>query len=81
MSEGLIVQTNGPYLRIVLPDFESNWAAVWDSIDFELEEGSCAPRWSPLLPRRRMPRGRLGAGHATGATRRGDGRRAESRRP
>lgn len=39
MSEDLIVQTNGPYLRIVLPDFEPDWAAVWDSVDAELEEG------------------------------------------
>ena len=39
MSEDLIVQTNGPYLRIVLPDFEPDWVAVWGAIDFELEEG------------------------------------------
>jgi hypothetical protein len=39
MSEDLIVQTNGPYLRVVLPDFELDWAAVWDAVDFELEDG------------------------------------------
>lgn len=39
MSEDLIVQTNGPYLRIVLPDFEPDWVAVWGAVDFELEEG------------------------------------------
>lgn len=39
MSEDLVVQTNGPYLRIVLPDFDPDWAAVWDAVDFELEEG------------------------------------------
>ena len=39
MSEDLVVQTNGPYLRVVLPDFESDWTEVWSAIDFELEEG------------------------------------------
>ena len=39
MSEDLVVQTNGPYLRVVLPDFEPDWASVWSAIDFELEEG------------------------------------------
>ena len=39
MCEDLIVQTNGPYLRVVLPDFEPDWAAVWSALDFELEEG------------------------------------------
>ena len=39
MSEDLIVQTNGPYLRVVLPDFEPDWAEVWSAVDFELEEG------------------------------------------
>ena len=39
MSEDLVVQTNGPYFRVVLPDFEPDWAAVWSAVDFELEEG------------------------------------------
>ncbi|HEX6580757.1 MAG TPA: hypothetical protein VF195_07790 [Actinomycetota bacterium] len=39
MSEDLVVQTNGPYLRVVLPDFEPDWAAVWSAGDFELDEG------------------------------------------
>lgn len=39
MSEDLVVQTNGPYLRVVLPDFEPNWVEVWRAVDFELEEG------------------------------------------
>jgi hypothetical protein len=39
MSEDLFVLTNGPYLRVVLPDFEPDWAAVWSAVDFELEEG------------------------------------------
>jgi len=39
MSEDLVVQANGPYLRVVLPDFEPDWAAVWSALDFELEEG------------------------------------------
>ena len=39
MCEELIVQTNGPYLRVVLPDFEPDWAEVWSALDFELEEG------------------------------------------
>lgn len=39
MSEDLVVQTNGPYLRVVLPDFEPDWAAVWSALDFELQEG------------------------------------------
>lgn len=39
MCEDLIVQTNGPYLRVVLPDFEPDWAGVWRAVHFELEEG------------------------------------------
>ena len=39
MCEDLVVQTNGPYLRVVLPDFEPDWAEVWTAVDFELEEG------------------------------------------
>lgn len=39
MSGDLVVQTNGPYLRVVLPDFGLTWDAVWRAIDFELEEG------------------------------------------
>ena len=44
MPEDLVVETNGPYLRVVLPDFEPDWAEVWSAVDFELEEGSRAPR-------------------------------------
>ena len=39
MSEDLVVQTNGPYLRVVLPDFDPDWTRVWRAIDFELEDG------------------------------------------
>jgi hypothetical protein len=39
MSEDLVVETNGPYLRVVLPDFEPDWAEVWSAVDFELEDG------------------------------------------
>ena len=39
MSEDLVVFTNGPYLRVVLPDFEPDWTEVWRAVDFELEEG------------------------------------------
>ncbi|HET9672194.1 MAG TPA: hypothetical protein VFQ40_05025 [Actinomycetota bacterium] len=39
MSGDLVVQTNGPYLRVVLPDFEPSWDAVWQAVAFELEEG------------------------------------------
>jgi hypothetical protein len=39
MPEDLVVEANGPYLRIVLPDFEPDWAEVWSAVDFELEEG------------------------------------------
>jgi hypothetical protein len=39
MSEELVIQTNGPYLRVVLPDFEPDWGGVWEAIEFELEEG------------------------------------------
>lgn len=39
MSEELVIQTNGPYLRVVLPDFEPDWDGVWKAIEFELEEG------------------------------------------
>lgn len=39
MPEDLVVQTNGPYLRVVLPDFEPDWVEVWSAVEFELEEG------------------------------------------
>ena len=39
MSDDLVVLTNGPYLRVVLPDFEPDWAEVWSAVDFELEDG------------------------------------------
>ena len=39
MTEDLVVEANGPYLRVVLPDFEPDWAEVWNAVDFELEEG------------------------------------------
>ena len=39
MSEELVIQTNGPYLRVVLPNFELDWPGVWSAVDFELEEG------------------------------------------
>ena len=39
MSELLVVETNGPYMRVVLPDFTPDWAEVWSAVDFELEEG------------------------------------------
>ncbi len=39
MSEELILQKNGPYLRVVLPDFDPDRAGVWSAVDFELEDG------------------------------------------
>ena len=39
MGEDLVVRANGPYLRVVLPDFDPDWAALWKAVDFELEEG------------------------------------------
>lgn len=39
MREDLVIETNGPYLRVVLPDFEPDWASVWSRVDFELAEG------------------------------------------
>ena len=39
MSEDLVVLTNGPYLRVVLPDSEPDWTEVWSAVDFELEDG------------------------------------------
>jgi hypothetical protein len=39
MSEELVIQTNGPYLRVVLPNFETDWAGVSEAVEFELEEG------------------------------------------
>lgn len=39
MPEELVIQTNGPHLRVVLPDFETDWAGVAESVEFELEEG------------------------------------------
>ena len=37
MSGDLLIQTNGPYLRVVLPDFEPDWVGVWEALDIELE--------------------------------------------
>jgi hypothetical protein len=39
MSEELVIQTNGPYLRVVLPDFDPDRDGVWKAVEFELEEG------------------------------------------
>ncbi|MGH2680013.1 MAG: hypothetical protein ACRDG8_05945 [Actinomycetota bacterium] len=39
MSGDLVIQTNGPYLRVVLPDFEPDRAGVREALDFELEDG------------------------------------------
>ena len=39
MSRHLVIQTNGPYLRIVLPDFEPDLTSMWKALDLELEEG------------------------------------------
>lgn len=39
MCQDLVVATNGPYLRVVLPDLEPDWAVVKRAVDFELEEG------------------------------------------
>jgi hypothetical protein len=39
MSGDLSIQTNGPYLRVVLPDFDPDWVGVWEALDFELEDG------------------------------------------
>jgi hypothetical protein len=34
-----IIQTNGPYLRLILPDLEDDWLGVSRTLDEELEEG------------------------------------------
>ena len=39
MSGDHLIQTNGPYLRVVLPDFDPDWVGVWEALDFELEDG------------------------------------------
>jgi hypothetical protein len=39
MCDELVITTNGPYLRVVLPDLERDWPAVRRAVDFELEEG------------------------------------------
>ncbi|MGH2640948.1 MAG: hypothetical protein ACRDGO_04525 [Actinomycetota bacterium] len=39
MSEELVILTNSPYLRVVLPDFNPDWDGVWEAVEFELEEG------------------------------------------
>jgi hypothetical protein len=39
MSGDPIVRSNGPYLRVVLPDFEPAWDDVWRMVEVELEEG------------------------------------------
>ena len=54
MSEELVIQTNGPYLRVVLPDFDPDWNGVWKAVEFELERGSSAPRLSPPATRMRV---------------------------
>ena len=37
--ETTVIQTNGPYLRVVLPDFEPDWRSVWSAVAFELDDG------------------------------------------
>jgi hypothetical protein len=39
MCEEAVIQTNGPYLRLVLPDFEPDWASIWSEVAFELDDG------------------------------------------
>jgi hypothetical protein len=39
MSTDVMIQTNGPYLRVVLPDLEADWDGVWRAIEYELEDG------------------------------------------
>jgi hypothetical protein len=39
MAEDLVLQANGPYLRVVLPDLVPDWNEVWSAIDVELEDG------------------------------------------
>lgn len=40
-----------PYLRVVLPDFEPDWAEVWSAVDFELEDGvERAEVIAPVIP-------------------------------
>lgn len=39
MGGDTVIQTNGPYLRVVLPDFEPDWASILDEIAFELDDG------------------------------------------
>jgi hypothetical protein len=39
MGEDTVIQTNGPYLRLVLPDFEPDWASIWSAVVFELDDG------------------------------------------
>ena len=37
--EDTVIQTNGPYLRVILPDFEPDWRSIWSSVVFELDDG------------------------------------------
>jgi hypothetical protein len=39
MSTDYVIQTHGPYLRVVLPDVEADRDGVWEAIEFELEDG------------------------------------------
>jgi len=39
MCDEAVIQTNGPYLRLVLPDFEPDWLSIWSAVAFELDDG------------------------------------------
>jgi hypothetical protein len=39
MSGDLVVRSNGPYLRVVLPDFALSWDEIRRAVDVELEDG------------------------------------------
>jgi hypothetical protein len=39
MGGDTVIQANGPYLRVVLPDFEPDWVSIWSRIAFELDDG------------------------------------------
>ena len=39
MFDEFTIQRNGPYLHVILPDLELDWAGVWRAVELELEEG------------------------------------------
>ncbi len=70
MGEIPILQLNGPYLRIVLPDPPSDWQTTWNAVAFEIEDG--VERVELIAPRYREPENLRGVMELSARLRRED---------